>query len=323
MLTNESQGTEIHQGSEPVNDPATPVAADVQTPVTPAPSTPSGSVTPPPEGAAAAPVYQPNYKFKVMDEEKEFDEFLRGAIKDQETEKKIRELYEKAHGLDFVKPKLLREREQRDQYQKELGTIKKDLSQVMAYRHNGDYESFLQALGIPEVEIFKWVKSKLDLQEMSPEQRQVHQRSLESQRKAMTLEQQYQQLQEEHQQVLVSTRTRDLDSVLARPDVTATAKAFDTRVGRPGAFRERVIREGITAYQASGRDITPEEAVSEVLGMLGGPIGSQLEVPGQPGVAAKKPPVIPNVGGKSTSPVKKSFKTVDDLVNFRKEKYGI
>jgi hypothetical protein len=50
--------------------------------------------------------WEPNYGFKVKDEEHEFDDWVRPAIQSKEHEEKLRELYTKAFGLDGVKSRL-------------------------------------------------------------------------------------------------------------------------------------------------------------------------------------------------------------------------
>src|SRR3990167_5310472 len=45
--------------------------------------------------------YEPNYKYSLKDKELEFDEFLRSAIVDEDTEKKVRDLYQRASGMEY------------------------------------------------------------------------------------------------------------------------------------------------------------------------------------------------------------------------------
>lgn len=49
------------------------------------------------------PAFSPNFKLKVMEQEREIPELLRPLIKDAESEKAVRELVEKAYGLEYVK----------------------------------------------------------------------------------------------------------------------------------------------------------------------------------------------------------------------------
>src|SRR5688500_3044500 len=94
--------------SEIGNDGQTAVENEVKEPVETTTATttePPKETEPPTEGEPPkeVPQYTPNYKFKVMDEEKEFDDFLKGAIKTKEDEEKLRDIVTKAYGLDAHK----------------------------------------------------------------------------------------------------------------------------------------------------------------------------------------------------------------------------
>src|SRR5574343_1562020 len=49
------------------------------------------------------PAYQPTYKFKVKDQELEFDDLFKPLVTSKEAEAKIREFHEKYHGIEEVK----------------------------------------------------------------------------------------------------------------------------------------------------------------------------------------------------------------------------
>ena len=74
-----------------------------------------------------------------MDKEHEVPEFLRGVVKDAATEKQVRELVEKAIGLDYVKPKLEQTRQQLNtvggQFQGVMGQIDEAKAPVRPRRH--------------------------------------------------------------------------------------------------------------------------------------------------------------------------------------------
>jgi hypothetical protein len=107
---------------------------------------------------------------------------------------------------------------------------------------------------------------------------------------------------------------------MSKPEVAAVAEAFDQRLGKQGAFREEVIKRGVLAHTTTGQDITPEQAISEVMGIYAafvqpsqaGQMSPQM-TPGAPQGTSKQTPVIPNVGAKNSSPTRKSPKSLDEL----------
>ena len=104
--------------------------------------------------------------------------------------------------------------------------------------------------------------------------------------------------------------------MLARPEINGAMREFDGRLGRVGAFRDEVIRRGIAENEWSGRDLSAEQSVSEVMNLMGRGVA-----PGQPtntGMYPQNnshinPPIIPNVQGKGVSPVRQRSTSIEDL----------
>lgn len=266
-----------------------------------------------PPKAEAPPVYQPNFKFKVMDEEKEVDEFLRSAIKDAETEKKVRELYEKAYGLDHVKPKY---EETKKKYQETEGKYQELYSWVedTVSMREKDFWGFMERVGLTKEQVAKHVLEEVKRLELPEDQKRIYDELDKTRREKLFLEKQYQEEQSRSEQRAVQARTHELDTTLQRPEIAAYAKAYDAARKQPGAFRERVIRHGIAEWHVSKRDVTPEQAVMETMSFLGDSYKSVASQPPQVPSAEDKPlPVIPKVSGKSVSPTGKAPRSIEDL----------
>jgi len=282
-----------------------------------------------PGGAVATPQgYSPNFKFKVLDQEKEFDDFLKGVVKDADTEKKVRELYEKAYGIEHVKSDRQRLREQTQFQQTEISRHVHTVNGVNQMLANKDYDNLLgSVLKIPEDDILRHAQKILQLREMPPEQRQAYDNAAQARQRVTELEYQNQQISQSHEQVAVSARTQELDWTLQRPDFSQLANAYDQRIGRQGAFREAVIERGKYAAYATGKDLSPEQAANEVLQFLGGsqalmPAQNHAQVVSQESTTQgfqERKPVITNIQGRGTSPAKKVVKSIADLRKRAKE----
>ncbi len=277
-------------------------------------------------GAASSPAWSPNFKYKVYDQEKEFHKALHPVIKDAETEKMIRELYEKADGLDTVKPRFHKVREEYKSLQDEYTGLQQTISGLGDMIRKGDLDNFFSAIELNPTKVFQWVLDKLNYNQLPPEQRQILDAKKQAEQQAMLYEQQNSQLQTQYQQALVQSRTVELETALTQPNVRAIADSFDARLGRPGAFKEQVINQGKLAWYSQGKDIPVMEAVSAVADMA-----SKFIQTGQTnGIAPQavgdamgqatagmntrqSPPVIPNVAGKSNSPARKVVKSIDQL----------
>lgn len=263
--------------------------------------------------------YTPNYKFKVGEEEKEFDEFVRGAIKDSESEKKLRDLYTKAHGLDSLKTRLTGEVEswkgKAGEHVEKYSQLSQSLSNLSHMVNRGDFDSFFDALKIPEAAVYKWVNRKIQEQEMSPEQKADLARQREEGNRLFALERQNQDLMQRQQSFQLEQNRMLLDATLSQNDVAPIAQAFDEKVGAPGAFRNEVLKRGVALYHIHGRDLPPAEVVQDLLQTMGKVFQpGQVVQGGQTHVApGQKPPVIPNVSAKSGSPVKSAPKSIKEL----------
>lgn len=295
-----------------------------------------GEITPA-EGAEKTPetpAFKPNFKFKVMDQEHEIPELLRSVMKDPESEKLVRELHEKAYGLDIVKPRFIEERKQRQaiegQYQQVIGGI----NNIKTLFQRGDIDGWLKAMAVPQEKILQWVIDKVNYNELPPEQRQVLDQRKAAEQRAWEAEQHTTTTQQQYEQEIVRAKDALLTLTLDRAEIKAAATAFDSAPGRkPGDFREAVIERGETAWlRSQGKiDLSPEQAALEVIRLYGipttaaapaatpaapaAPAAAVTQPPAQP----KTPPVIPNVAGTSTSPMKTKPRSIADLKKLHAE----
>lgn len=310
----------------------TPQIAPVSTPepVTQAPQTaptPAVNQTAPADPAApiAPPAYAPNYKFKSLGEEKEFDEFIRGAIKDSETEKKVRELYERSHGLDFTK-------KQRDHFRTELQSTKSkwapvetEMKQAAFYLQQNDLFKFAEMFGISEQKLVESVEQRLKYYQMSPEQRAVY----DQRRQAMDQNFQLQNENVSVQDNLLNQQAEmvemGLQMMMTSPEMQSMGSQYDQRAGKPGSFQEAVLKMGDYMTRTSGKFVPVHEAAREVIKMAAlqaqsSQAAAPNPVPPAPQVVSPpQKPTITSIQAKPVSPVKAKVRNLDDLRKLQKE----
>ena len=246
---------------------------------------------------------------------------MRGAIKDKETEDKLRSVYTKGQSFDVVMPKYKEIREKYQALDKTHKTLTENISMLDGYVNKGNFDDFFGALQIPEEKIYKWVLDKLNYQELPPEQRAQHDQYRQAQQQNMMLEREHQRLQEQYTSTAVKAKSIELKTVLAQPNVTAAQADYDQRPGnKPGSFLELVIERGQLAHWRSNGEVelSAEEAVNEALALIGhrgeaqqaaAQAGQQASAP----QAQAKPPVIPTIQGKGSSPAKRVIRSLDDI----------
>jgi len=275
-----------------------------------------------------APKYEPNYKFRVMDEEKEFDEFLRGAVTQKEHEEKLRDLYTKAHGLEANKRTL-------DTYKQKVETHYRPLEDKYTQTMNNisyldqavqkkDYQTFFDTLKIPKQDILKYALDLVQYEELPADQKAMIDRQRETERNNEMLSYQTQTYQTQAQEYAIELRTMQLNNELMRPEVNSFVQNFDTKAGKPGAFRDQVIRHANLAfYQSQGAvDMPVGQAVQEVMGLYGNLVAQQAPQTTQtPSIQAmQRPPVIPNIQSSGNSPAKKMPRSIADLKKIAKQR---
>lgn len=263
----------------------------------------------------APPAYNPNYKFKVMDKEYEVDEWLRPVIKNQEMEKKVKELYEKAYGLESIKPKHQAIKEELEQTRAKVAETDKALETLGKYVADNDFDSFFEGLNIPKNKILEYALELVRREQMSPEQKAQWEHSRQAKEAARYYEVESARLQQSQQQFAVQQRTFELDMALGVPEAKVVADAYNAGMGSPGAFKDYCIQIG-QAYAARGQDIPATQAVSEAikhLKAINPSLGAAVVAGGAQVVQASQKPVIPNIQGRGTSAVKPAVKSLEDL----------
>ncbi len=126
----------------PTSDSSLPVGSSGATAPVPAPGAAAA------DGTVVPPGYTPNLKFSVKGKELEIDKLFHGMIKDADTEKKIRELHEKAYGLDSVKEDRTRTRQELDTVKTSYEAQNNYLTQMGKALRSGDAETFFDGVGV-------------------------------------------------------------------------------------------------------------------------------------------------------------------------------
>lgn len=302
---------------------------------TPAPPAPPAAVTPP--------AFTPNFKFKVMDQEHEIPERFRELIKDATTEKEVREIFEKAFGLDHQKPKYEQLKVKHGEVERSLGDVLgavQDLRSVYQQAVSSGnlllLDDFFDRLKIPDQVILQYALAKVQYGELDPEARKAYDQQVFAQKRLLDLEKQNQGYSQQAMSAATNAKGALLDSCLARPDIQAIAQAFESAPGRkPGDFRKSVCEHGeYVWFKTNGQmDLSPEEAIQQVMQRFGVIVpqpGGQPAIPntaanptttapqqGTPAAttAAPRPaaPAIPNVVSRAASPMKPKPKSIAEL----------
>lgn len=276
------------------------------------PSEPGSGGDSPPD----PPAYTPSYSYKVLDEEREIPEWARGVITDPDREKEVKELFQRADGLQHVKTR----RDELEQRVKEWQPLVQSAQELYDLKKKKDYESFFEKTGLSDDDIFEYASRRLELRQ-NPDAFRAHEQHRQWQTQNEQLRIQQQTFEQQQVELQAQRRAWELDMELSKPDIAVAVSDYDARVGQSGAFRNEVIKRGLS-YSALGQDITPNQAAREVLHMIGWQ-GKQTPAPtGVQTQPRQTPPTLPNIKGRGTSPAKVVPTSTDGLRELAKKFRG-
>lgn len=303
---------------EVVNE--TPQAEETSAPTT---ETEGSESTPEAGGESAAPAFTPNFDLTVNDQKFQIPEKFRALITDEMTQKEVREVFEKAYGLDYAKPRHEKLRTDFDDYKGKTEPLLKSWGKLSKMYQEGDLENFFKGLQIPDNILAKYVLGRLNYNELTPEQKAAYDRQVSQREQTYMASEQAAHYQGEFEKMAVATRTLQLDTLLERPSIAQMREVYDGKIGA-GKFRDAVVDYGFEVWKTTGKDIPVEEAVQGVWSRIAPFAQTPTVQPGQAPNGLIRPntqgkPVLPNIAGRGTSPAKTKVKTVEDIRNRYRE----
>ena len=269
-------------------------------------------------------------KIKVMDSEVEVPEFLKNAVKDEESANYVKEMIEKSYGLDAIK-------EKRDHYKTQVGELEGKFNEVnqelnktnenLDFLDNliktGDMQTFQQYAGINDEAILKRAAEIIQYRELTPTQKAEYDRNIQSRQRQYALEFENQELRQTHSNSEVQKTSDALDEQLSS-SFSEVSSSYDKENGY-GSFRKEVVKTAMAVEQRTGKSLSPQEAIELTVRSFGLPLSQAPQnpeptqqpapqVPVNERVVVREPkPTMTNVKAGNKSPVKPKVKSIADL----------
>lgn len=267
--------------------------------------------------------YTPNLKYKVKDKELEMPEWVKEAVKDKKREDELRDLFTKAMGLDEVKKERDEIKTNFTKLEPEYKQLTQSLDVLSQYVNKGEYGKFFQALRIPEEKILGYAVERLKYYNLPDEERAKVDARMQEQERLYSLSEHNQTLEQRFQAQMVQNKELEYSVAVMKPEVAQFVQNFEAMVGKPGAFRDKVVEKGILLHQMQGVDLPAEQVVQMVMQEFSGFIKpaavesqstQRVTAEGIPVVQNKKPviPTITNASG-TGSPVKRQFTSLKEI----------
>jgi hypothetical protein len=265
--------------------------------------------------------YTPNYKFKVMDDELEFDEKIRSVITSKEQEEHLRDLYTKAHGVPKLKETIDKKSKDYEDITGRYSTVEAEYNQLregidkLGHLSKKDFGLFQKSMSINDdaildraAEILEYRRADTDEQRRLDQIQQDKLRGYQSQNEA----EYYRKQNDEFRQFKIQY---ELDQAIVSPEISEFAKQFDSKMGGD-AFKRKVAAYGASVWNQSRQYIAPLEACRAIASEYKVFFNEQNPASSNPNptVSREAPKPIPNLGtGTSVSPTKRKFKSIDDI----------
>lgn len=287
---------------------------------------------------ANEPAFTPDYKFRANQQDMEIPEEFRAHIKDVESQKRMKDMFEKFHGFETQKTKLSSLEQDVTKYRGGYEGIVNNLQDIQqGYAHavqSGNLHNLdmvFQKLGLGEDVLMAWAGEKAKLAGLEPEQQRAIMHSNKLEREAYEHGQHQNYLMNQNQQKDLQIRQMQFDSAMAAPQIQGFAQELDGKFGMAGFFAEEVVKAGQMAYALEKKVLSVPEAMQAVItkyglkgqaqqvqpqgqGNANGQQGGNVSADGKK-IIQRDNKVIPNIGSASgASPVGTGkAKNLDDV----------
>jgi hypothetical protein len=269
-----------------------------------------------------APAYEPNWKFKVGDEEREFDDRLKPFVQSKEDEEYFRDMLTKAHGLELNKKRTAAREQEWGQKETEFSSLRQthDRVQNTLQKLNElkvqDFGVFQKAWEIPDQAVLRRASEILKTHD-DPDARQQLDQSYNNRLQMLQYEDRVNQ--DTQTQVVMQRQLHEMKmhSALQSPEISRFASEYDRRMGTPGAFLEEVNILGTVEFQSKGYQ-DPQVIVAKAhqrLSKLLGPLEAPASAPSQAPASQPAPrPSLPNLGsGRTGTAVSRRPKSIAEI----------
>lgn len=256
--------------------------------------------------------WKPSLKFKVLKEEHDFPEWTHDLVKSKEMEEQFVDLFTKANALEHQKKrrgeiedefaKLQTDHDAKMNDARQLAQIVNDHNTRIASNDPAEQLIALQNAGLSEKALLDVARHVLELQKLSPGQRQAYQNQFQQRDKISKYEEQLSQTNKSLEAAQVQAARAELSSFLVTK--RDSINEYEARDGnKEGDFEQDFINFGVALQSKLGREVEWKDAMKQFKKIHG--LGKPKSKPA--------PKVIPNLRSTGHSPIEKGFQSMDDL----------
>ena len=269
-----------------------------------------------------APAYEPNFTYKVKDEEYEFDDFLRGGLTSKDQEEALRELYTKSRGLDGYKEKLSTKEQEYEKVVAEAGKyvngFKKLKDHVDTANTSGDFREIARTLGLDEKALINYAAKLVEEDQLPEDQKRLidENRSLQDKRRSVESrmsEYDVQSSQRQEQDYIqgMNASLQNVPEASTLKDVMAELKKDFFQ--EYASLNQRMENAGLrpSFNDVAMRLVDDNRHLLELQELRKTKQQLQQQQVSEPDIGNK--PILPTVKGNNSAAVEKEISSLDDL----------
>jgi hypothetical protein len=285
-----------------------------------------------PEAKAEEQSFQPNLKYTVYDQEREFPDWAKPLVTSKESEENLRDLFTKADGLDEMKTTQRRVVEERDGFRAAVDEHVQKVQDLVKLR-NQSLPLFFEKTGVTEQAVLNYARQRLEA--MSDETgglERAWRAERENERSSWDRAQSQVQTQQAGASAFKTLHEQAVQTTFSSPEVKSFEEAFDRSAGKAGSFKAAFQQMGEMIHRTeNGRYAVPGEVAQRLMQqypfikaspnnpaptpVTPAPATTQVAAPAAAPAKVERPKAIPRVGGigVNASPTKQRLKNLDEL----------
>lgn len=269
------------------------------------------------EAAEVAPAFTPDFSYKFKGEVREIPELYRGLIKDEETQKSVRDMIERAEAMEFHKGKTQELEATLEEALPMAQTLQQFQGAFESARTPEDHLNLLNTIGYDNEMLKNVVRQILQVEQLPEEHRQLIEKN-----KAAALEKnqymtQNQKLEAQYNEALTRITKSEIGIELGKAEHQSLIGAYEKAQGE-GSFERLFLERGAYYTDLNGGNLVPPAEVmsriaKEFAPFLTAQPAQGTAAPTQSAQVVTKPKTMPVVGSGNGSPAKTAINSLDDL----------
>lgn len=262
--------------------------------------------------------FTPNFKYKVKDEEFDFDDRVQSVIKTQDDEDYFRDIYTRAGGIDSYKQKVNDYESKVTELTSGVDELSQGFHKIKTLRDDGNMSELVHTLGIKEDDIVNYALELAKKNQLPQEERERITQNQTFERENTALKSRLDSLEAQNQTNMKNSQAQN-DFQELQGLVSQDSSLANAMKGKGLDLQAEIINTGMSEFGRRGEDIS----IVDAFNLVKQKYGWLEQVPNQevaPVIDQKQS--LPIVKGGSSAPVSDEITSIDQLQKLYDSKFS-